>query len=78
MMIEVLKQPVLNVQIEMLQRSLEAEHRERELVRQRNTIIYIGIAIINVTMTGKPSGWFFAPVSSRAFPVREMRSLKRR
>ena len=48
MMIEVLKQPVLNVQIEMLQQSLEAEHRERELVRQRNTIIYIGIAIIIV------------------------------
>jgi hypothetical protein len=40
MMIEVLKQPVLNVQIEMLQQSLEAEYRERELVRQRNTIIY--------------------------------------
>jgi type II secretory pathway component PulM len=31
-----------------LQQSLEAEHRERELVRQRNTIIYIGIAIIIV------------------------------
>lgn len=46
MMIEVLKQPVLNVQIEMLQQSLEAEHRERELVRQRNTIIYICIAIV--------------------------------
>ena len=46
MMIEVLKQPVLNVQIEMLQQNLEAEHRERELVRQRNTIIYIGISII--------------------------------
>lgn len=45
MMIEVLKQPVLNVQIEMLQQSLEAEYRERELVRQRNTIIYISIAI---------------------------------
>ena len=46
MMIEVLKQPVLNVQIEMLQQNLEAEHRERELVRQRNTIIYICIAIV--------------------------------
>ena len=46
MMIEVLKQPVLNVQIEMLRQSLDAEQRERELVRQRNTIIYICIAII--------------------------------
>lgn len=48
MMIEVLKQPVLNIQIEMLQSNLEAEHRERQLVRQRNTIIYIGIFLLIV------------------------------
>lgn len=48
MMIDVLKQPVLNIQIEMLQNNLEAEHRERQLVRQRNTIIYIVIALLVV------------------------------
>lgn len=47
-MIEVLKQPVLNLQIEMLQNNLDAEHRERQLVRQRNTIIYICIALLAV------------------------------
>jgi hypothetical protein len=46
LMIEVLEQPVLNVQIEMLQQSLDAAKREQLLVRQRNTLIYISIAII--------------------------------
>jgi tetratricopeptide (TPR) repeat protein len=46
LMIEVLEQPVLNVQIEMLQQSLDAAKREQSLVRQRNTLIYISIAII--------------------------------
>ena len=46
LMIEVLKQPVLNVQIEMLQQNLDAVEREQSLVRQRNTLIYISIAIV--------------------------------
>jgi hypothetical protein len=37
---------VLNVQIEMLQLSLESIERERTLVRQRNTTMYLLIAII--------------------------------
>lgn len=44
-MIEVLEQPVLNVQIEMLQNNLQAAERERQLVRQRNTIIYCVIIL---------------------------------
>lgn len=50
-MLEVLKQPVLNIQIEMLQKDVEARRVERELVRQRNTIIYIAIALIVVIVT---------------------------
>lgn len=46
LLIEVLEQPVLNVQIEMLQQSLEAVERERTLVRQRNTAMYILIVVI--------------------------------
>jgi tetratricopeptide (TPR) repeat protein len=46
LMIEVLEQPVLNVQIEMLQQSLDAAKREQSLVCQRNTLIYISIAIV--------------------------------
>lgn len=45
LMIEVLEQPVLNVQIEMLQNNLQAAERERRLVRQRNTIIYCVIIL---------------------------------
>lgn len=45
LMIEVLEQPVLNVQIEMLQNNLQAAERERQLVRQRNTIIYCVIIL---------------------------------
>ena len=50
LMIEVLEQPVLNVQIDMLQQSLEASERERQLVRQRNTVMYllIVLAVIGV------------------------------
>lgn len=46
LMIEVLEQPVLNVQIEMLQSNLQAAERERQLVRQRNTIIYCVIILV--------------------------------
>lgn len=50
LMIEVLEQPVLNIQIDMLRSSLEAKQREGELVRQRNMIIYIVIAVIAVVV----------------------------
>ena len=46
LMIEVLEQPVLNVQIEMLQNNLQSAERERQLVRQRNTIIYCVIILV--------------------------------
>lgn len=46
LMIEVLEQPVLNVQIEMLQQSLESSERERRLVRQRNTVVYLLIVLV--------------------------------
>lgn len=45
LMIEVLEQPVLNVQIEMLQSNLRAVRREQQLVRERNTIIFSVIAL---------------------------------
>ena len=45
LILEVLEQPVLNVEVESLQQTLASEKRERELVAQRNTLIYIGIAI---------------------------------
>lgn len=45
LILEVLEQPVLNVEVESLQKTLNSEKRERALIRQRNTLIYIGIAI---------------------------------
>lgn len=48
LMIEVLEQPVLNVQIEMLQGNVQAMRREQQLVRQRNTVIYSVIALVVV------------------------------
>lgn len=45
LMLEVLEQPVLNVEVEMLQRDLRAERRERELVAERNAVIFVGVAI---------------------------------
>ena len=48
LMIKVLEQPVLNIQIEMLQRSVDAANRERKLVRQRNTLIYCTISALVV------------------------------
>ena len=45
LLLEVLEQPVLNVQVEMLRTSLAAEMRERELMRQRNVTIYVTVGI---------------------------------
>lgn len=45
LMIEVLEQPVLNVEIDLLRERLDAEERERDLVRQRNIILFIAIGI---------------------------------
>lgn len=45
LLLEVLEQPVLNVEVESLQKTLASEKRERALIRQRNALIYIGIAI---------------------------------
>lgn len=46
LMIEVLEQPVLNVQIDMLRGELDAKQREQQLVHQRNVVIYTAIAVI--------------------------------
>lgn len=43
-----LEQPILNVQVELLQKNLDSERRERSLIRQRNIMIYVGIAILVV------------------------------
>lgn len=48
LMLEVLEQPVLNIQLDALRESLSSERRERELVAQRNTLIFIAVAIIVV------------------------------
>jgi hypothetical protein len=45
-MLEVLEQPVLNVQLEALRESLKSERRERALVAQRNTFICIAVVIV--------------------------------
>lgn len=45
LMLEVLEQPVLNIQVEMLRQNLDAERREKELTRERNTIIFALIAL---------------------------------
>lgn len=50
LMLEVLEQPVLNVEVEMLQRDLRAERRERELVAERNAIIFVAVAILVVAI----------------------------
>lgn len=50
LMLEVLEQPVLNVEVEMLQRNLRAERRERELIAERNAVIFIVVAIVVVAI----------------------------
>ena len=46
LMLEVLEQPVLNVQLDALRESLSSERRERKLVAQRNALIFIAVAIV--------------------------------
>lgn len=48
LLLQVLEQPVLNVQVEMLRSNLAAEMRERELMRQRNVTIFVagGIGVL--------------------------------
>lgn len=48
LLIDVLEQPVLNVQVDKLRADLEAEMRERELMRERNVTIYIAVAVVVV------------------------------
>lgn len=50
LMLEVLEQPVLNIQLDALRESLSSERRERELVAQRNTLIFIAVAILVVLL----------------------------
>lgn len=46
LMLSVLEQPVLNLQVDMLRQSLDSERREKELTAERNTVIFIIIALI--------------------------------
>jgi len=50
LMLEVLEQPVLNVEVEMLQRDLRSERRERELVAERNAVIFVGAALLIIVI----------------------------
>lgn len=45
-MLEVLEQPILNVQVELLQRKLDSERRERELRHQRNIMSFSAIGVL--------------------------------
>jgi hypothetical protein len=52
LLIDVLEQPVLNVQVEMLKSNLAAEMRERKLMLERNVTIYVasGIGFVAVVV----------------------------
>ena len=50
LMLEVLEQPVLNVQLNALREKLSSARRERELVTQRNTMIFVAVAIAAVVL----------------------------
>lgn len=50
MLLQVIEQPVLNVEVEKLRSDLDAELRERELVRERNAMIYIVVAVVVVAV----------------------------
>ena len=50
MLLQVIEQPVLNVEVEKLRSDLDAELRERELVRERNAMIYVVVAVVVVTV----------------------------
>ncbi len=46
LMLQVLKQSVLNVQVDLLQNGVEKERSEAELKAQRNTIVFIALGVI--------------------------------
>ncbi len=48
MLLQVIEQPVLNVEVEKLRADLDAELRERELMRQRNMTIYVAVGVVVV------------------------------
>ena len=50
MLLQVIEQPVLNVEVEKLRSDLDAELRERELVRERNAMIYVVVAVVVVVV----------------------------
>ena len=50
LMLEVLEQPVLNLQVDMLRQSLDSARREKELTKERNTVIFIVIALAIATI----------------------------
>ena len=50
MLLQVIEQPVLNVEVEKLRSDLDAELRERELVRERNAMIYVVVAVVAVAV----------------------------
>ena len=50
LMLEVLEYPVLNVEVEMLQRDLRSERRERELIAERNAVVYVVVAIVIISI----------------------------
>lgn len=50
MLLQVIEQPVLNVEVEKLRSDLDAELRERELVRERNAMIYVVVAVVVVAV----------------------------
>ena len=50
MLLQVIEQPVLNVEVEKLRSDLDAELRERELMRERNAMIYVVVAVVVVVV----------------------------
>lgn len=50
MLLQVIEQPVLNVEVEKLRSDLDAELRERKLVRERNAMIYVVVAVVVVAV----------------------------
>lgn len=50
LMLEVLEQPVLNLQVDMLRQNLDSARREKKLTKERNTVIFIVIALAIITI----------------------------
>ena len=50
LMLEVLEQPVLNMEIDMLNAQLSAEQREQELLRQRNILVTIAVIVVVLSL----------------------------